>query len=171
MSNSQTDRGRSARNCHRPLVALSDVVCPAPLRTSHVCPTPILTVVDQRGIVTGSQKPWFHVITAALCKLGEEQSERIFPLCLPKAGNKLSRRLLWLCMACSMHDARCLVLGRLVGGGLSAAACRRRLVVGRLFVGGLVLGILVSGGLVLGRLVFGDLSSAGLHQLACRQQP
>ena len=71
----KTDRGRSARNCHRPLVALSGVVCPAPLRTSHVCPTPILTVVDQRGIVTGSQKPWFHVITAALCKLGEEQSE------------------------------------------------------------------------------------------------
>jgi hypothetical protein len=74
-------------------------------------------------------------------------------------------------MACSMHDARALVLGRLVGGGLSAAACRRRLVVGRLFVGGLVLGIFVSGGLVLGGLVFGDLSSAGLHQLACRQQP
>ena len=52
VSNSQTDRGRSARTYHRPLVALSDVVCPAPLRTSHVCPTPILTVVDQHGIVT-----------------------------------------------------------------------------------------------------------------------
>ena len=172
MSNSQTDRGRSARNCHRPLVALSGVVCPAPLRTSHVCPTPILTVVGQRGIVTGSQKPWFLVITAALCKLGEEQSERIFSFSRrPKAGRRL---LAVFCMACCMmHDGLSsagFVLGRLVGGGLSAAACRRqafrrracprhpcqrracprracprRLVVSRLVISGLVLSLTSAG--------------------------
>ena len=32
--------------------ALCGVVCPAPLRTSHVCLTPKLTVVDQRGLIT-----------------------------------------------------------------------------------------------------------------------
>ena len=32
--------------------ALCGVVCPAPLRTGHVCLTPKLTVVDQRGLIT-----------------------------------------------------------------------------------------------------------------------
>jgi hypothetical protein len=131
-------------------------------------------VVDQRGIVTGSQKPWFHVITAALCKLGEEQSERIFSFSRPKAG----RRLLAVFYG-MLHDARWLVIGRLcprqacrrrlVGGGLSSAGFFfGGLVLGSLDFGGFVLGILVNGGLVLGGLVFGGLSSAGLHQLSCR---
>ena len=155
--------------------ALCGVMCTVPLRTSHVCLTPKPTVVDQRGIVTD----WFPVITAALCKLGEEQSERIFSFSRrPKAGRTFSRRLLWLCMACCMmHDGmsssgfcpRRACRRRLVGGGLSSAGFFvGGLVLGSLGFGSLVLGGLVISGLVLGGLVLEGLSSTGLHQLACR---
>jgi len=43
-------------------------------------------VVDQRGIVTD----WFPVITAALCKLSEEQSERIFSSAGARKPDELS---------------------------------------------------------------------------------
>ena len=122
-------------------------------------------MVDQRGIVTGSQKPWFHVITAALCKLGEEQSERIFSFSRPKAGRTSPPLALHGML---QHDGLSagFVLVRLAGGGLSGGGLSSA----GLSAAGLSSAALTSAALFSSALSTAGLSSPGLSSRACRQQ-